>query len=218
MSDGVKRVEVEGLTNAEFFDRYAAPGRVCLVGGESLVEKAIRRAQRRQLADRSWSHWGHVFLCEGRRVDGQHWVIESDLDPHRERTQLGVQENPIQKYHDQKAFPYLAILDFGLTDEQARVLLAEGLRLLADRTQYSLREIIALYWKLKNPADRAGENRFDRGEGAIFCSAFVQHLYLKIGIDFDPQVSTKLTTPEDIAQTAVPHTAYVTLRKTAPAA
>jgi len=203
---------VEGLSNAEFFERYAAPGRVALVGGESLIEKAIRRAQRRQLPEKTWSHWGHVFLCEGRRVDGNHWVIESDLDPHRERTQLGVQENPIAKYHDDGAYPYLAILDFGLSEEQTRVILAEGLRLLADRTQYSLREIAALYWKLKKPDERSGENRLDRGEQAMFCSAFVQHLFLKVGIDFAPEVSTKLTTPEDIAQTGAPHQAYKMLR------
>lgn len=206
------RVELNDLSNAEFFEKYAAPGRVGLVGGESLIEKAIRRAQRRQREDQSWSDWGHVFLCEGRRADGQHWVLESDLDPHRERTQLGVQENPIQKYLDEKAYPYLAILDFGLAEGQVQSMMGEGLRLLADRTQYSLREIAALYWKLKKPGDRSDENRFDRGERAMFCSAFVQHLYLKVGIDFAPEVATKLTTPEDIAQTLVPHTAYVLLR------
>lgn len=211
--DEIKQVEVSGLSNEAFFDRYAAPGRVGLVGGESLVEKAIRRAQRRQVEGRSWSNWGHVFLCQGRRADGKHWVIESDLDPHRERTLLGVQENPIQKYHSEQAYPYLAILDFGVSEAQSQAMLAEGLRMVADRTQYSLREIVALYWKLKNPDERSGENRLDQGDRAIFCSAFVQHLYLQIGVDFDPEISTKLTTPEDIAQTRVPHTAYVMLRK-----
>ena len=162
------RVELQGLSNEEFFEKYAAPARVGLVGGESLIEKAIRRAQRRQRDDGSWSDWGHVFLCEGRRADGQHWVLESDLDPHRERTQLGVQENPIRKYLDEEAYPYLAILDFGLSEGQIQAMMAEGLRLLADRTQYSLREIAALYWKLKNPSERGDENRFDRGERAMF--------------------------------------------------
>jgi hypothetical protein len=212
MTGTIRKIELEGLSNAEFFERHAAPGRVGLVGGESLVEKAIRRAQRRQTEDRRWSHWGHVFLFEGRRADGQHWVLESDLDPHRERTQLGVQENPIAKYLDEKSYPYLAILDFGVQEAQVQAMLGEGLRMLADRTQYSLREIMALYWKLKRPDQRSGDNVFDRGEDAIFCSAFVQHLFLKIGIDFAPEVSTKLTTPEDIAQTQVPHTAYLLLR------
>lgn len=203
---------VEGLSNAEFFDRYAAPGRVGLVGGEGLIEQAIRRAQRRQLPDRRWSDWGHVFLCEGRRVDGHHWVLESDLDPHRERSQLGVQENPIEKYHSESMYAYVAILDFGLTEAQVQQILGAGLRLLADRTQYSLREIAALYWKLKRPDERAGPNRLDRGERAMFCSAFVQHLFMGLGLDFAPDVSTKLTTPEDIAQTKLPHTAYVMRR------
>ena len=37
---------VEGLTNEEFLDKYAAPGRVGLMGGPDLVNRLIMRAQR----------------------------------------------------------------------------------------------------------------------------------------------------------------------------
>lgn len=204
----VRKLQVRGLSNAAFLDAYAAPGRVGLVGGPSVIEKVIRRAQRRQREDGSWSAWGHAFVFQGRRVDGQHWVIESDIDIHRERAQIGVQENRVAKYHDDEAYPHLAVLDFGVTEDQARQMLSEGLRLLCDRTQYSLREVLATYWKLKKPAARDGKNRLAR-ERAMFCSAFVQHLFLGIGVDFARDVDTKLTTPEDIAQTDVPHVAYV---------
>lgn len=176
----VKRVVLEGeqvLSNAAFLAKYAAAGRVGLVGGESFIEKMIRRAQRRQVERRTWSQWGHAFLFEGLRVDGEHWVIESDLDVHRERAVLGVQENHVSKYHDDDAYTALAVLDFGLSPDQVRKALTEGLRLLTTRTQYSLREIAALSWKLKTPDDRGRQNRLSRGDRAIFCSAFVQHLY-----------------------------------------
>jgi hypothetical protein len=212
----VRRVILEGddvLSNEAFLAKYAKAGRVGLVGGESFIEQMIRRAQRRQLVGNRWSQWGHAFLFEGERVDGQHWVIESDLDVHRERAMLGVQENHVSKYHDDDAYTALAVLDFGLDDAQIKAALTEGLRLLTTRTQYSLREIAALYWKLKNPTERTRENRLSRGDRAIFCSAFVQHLYQTAAqIDFAPDVDTKLTTLEDIWQTHVPHTAYVQIR------
>ncbi len=204
---GIERVLVGGLTNAEFLTTHAAAGRVGLIGGPSLIEKVIRRAQRRQRADGSWSEWGHAFLFQGKRPDGKHWVLESDIDVHRERAQIGVQENRIDKYFDDIAYPHVAVLDFGMSEPQAHVMIGEGLRLLAERTQYSLREVLAAYWKLKKPSEREGKNRLAR-ERAMFCSAFVQHLFVQVGIDFANDVETKLTTPEDIIQTTVPHTAY----------
>ena len=85
------------------------------------------------------------------------------------------------------------------------------LDLVARRTQYSLRELFAAYWKLKKPEKRATKNPLSR-ERAMFCSAFVQHVYLKIGIDFAPDVDTKLTSPHDIAVTPVPHTTWILRR------
>ena len=134
------------LSNEAFLAKYAKAGRIGLVGGESFIEKMIRRAQRRQMVGNEWSQWGHAFLFEGTRVDDEHWVIESDLDVHRERAMLGVQENHVSKYYDDDTYTALAVLDFGLTDAQVKTALTEGLRLLTTRTQYSLREIAALYW------------------------------------------------------------------------
>jgi hypothetical protein len=204
-------VVVKDISNADFLERYAAPGRVGLAGGPSAIDKMIRRAQRKQRPDGTWSHWGHAFLFEGRRADGQHWVLESDIDFHRERVQIGVQENRIEKYHDESYFAELAVLDFGVTDVGAHRMIGVGLDLLARRTQYSLRELVATYVKLRKPAERAAENKLAQ-ERSMFCSAFVQHLYLQIGIDFADDVDTKLTTPEDIAQTPVPHVTYLLVR------
>lgn len=204
-------IECSEMTNESFLESYAKAGRVGLVGGPDIIEKAVRRSQRRQTVDGRWSDFGHAILFQGRRADGKHWVIESDIDIHRERAQFGVQENRIEKYHGDAEYTSIAILDFGISDEQAQAVIGEGLDLVARRTQYSLRELFAAYWKLKKPEKRATKNPLSR-ERAMFCSAFVQHVYLKIGIDFAPDVDTKLTSPHDIAVTPVPHTTWILRR------
>ena len=49
----------------------------------------------------------------------------------------------------------------------------------------------------------------------MYCSALVQHLYRKAGVDLAPGVDIKNTTPEDIARTLAPHVTYVLERETA---
>ena len=213
MTDEIGRTTiVRGLTNAEFFERYAAPGRVGLVGGDSLIESAIRRAQRKQRADRSWSRWAHAFLFQGRRHDGHHWLLESNVEAHRQSVLLGVQEDRIAKYHDDSVYVNAAVLDFGLADDAVTKVLGAGLELLVDRTRYSMREIVSAYMGLRAPDRRNRKSRLAQ-DRAMFCSAFVQQTYLAAGIDFAHEVDTKLTTPEDIAQTRVPHRAYVLERE-----
>lgn len=214
MTAPIKIVTECELSNAEFLERYAREGCVGLAGGPSLVDKAIRRAQRRQRPDRSWSEWGHAFVFQGRRPDGHHWVIESDLEFHRRNIRLGVQENRITKYHDEDYFQSLAILDFHLEPVQVSTLIAAGLDLVATNTKYSLREILGTYLALHNIGERATANRMQK-ERSLFCSAFVRHLYSKVGLDFAPQIHEKHTTPEDIAQTTIPHTLYLLRRQVA---
>ena len=47
----------------------------------------------------------------------------------------------------------------------------------------------------------------------MYCSAFVQHLFRKTGIELAPGVHGKNTTPEDISRTPVPHVTYVLERE-----
>src|SRR5439155_12176299 len=131
-----------GLSNREFLERYAGAGRVGLSGGVTLIDRAICRAER-HLDDREkWGLWSHAFLFQGQRLDGHHWVLESDLQVHRKHIQLGVQENRMAKYFDHKMYTTLAVLDFGLSEAQVGSLLREGLDLVANRVRYSLRELI----------------------------------------------------------------------------
>ena len=204
-------VELGNLSNEQFFTRHAAPGRVGLVGGTTLIDRAICRAQRHVDRDKNWSCWSHAFLIEGPRLDGHNWVIESDLDIHRKHIRLGVQENRLTKFFDEGFYSTVAVLDFGLTPEQTNAVLHEGLNLVADRMRYSLRELFGTLIALRKQTLRGKANMLAR-EKSFFCSAFVQHLFRAAGIDLVPGLDVKHTTPEDLARSAVPHTTYLLKR------
>jgi hypothetical protein len=207
-------VVLTGLSNHEFLARYARVGRIGLSGGVTLVDKAICRAERHVHGKKKWGAWSHAFLFQGERHDGHHWIIESDLQFRRKHISLGVQENRVSKYFDEKLYTTLAVLDFGLTETQTSCLLREGLELVATRARYSLRELLGTLIALRHPALRGRDNLLAR-ERSMYCSAFVQHLFRKAGLHLAPGVMGKNTTPEDIAQTAVPHVTYLLKREEA---
>jgi hypothetical protein len=211
--DPNQTVVVTGLSNREFLERYAQAGRVGLSGGITPVDLAICRAERHLDEAGRWGAWSHAFLFEGMRADGHHWVIESDLQIQHKHIQLGVQENRVTKYHDEKFYTTLAVLDFGLTDEQVAAVVREGLELVAGRERYSLRELVGTLIALRWPELRGRENVLAR-ERSVFCSAFVQRLFRQTGINLVPGVDDKHTTPEDISRTLVPHTTYLLQRET----
>ena len=205
-------VVVTGLSNREFLELHARPGRIGLSGGVSFIDKAICRAERHLDERAEWGAWSHAFLFEGLRPDGQHWVIESDLQVHRKHIQLGVQENRISKYFDEALYTNLAVIDLGLAEEQVAGLLREGLELVANRARYSLRELFGTFIALHRPDLRGRHNLLAR-ESSLYCSALVQHLFRKTGLDLAPGVDLKNTTPEDIARTALPHVTYLLQRR-----
>jgi hypothetical protein len=205
-------VVITDLSNQQFLERYACAGRIGLSGGLTLVDKAICRAERHLHERKHWGSWSHAFLFQGTRQDGCHWVIESDLQVHHKHIQLGVQENRISKYYDEALYSSLAVLDFGLAEPQTFSLLAEALDLVANRARYSLRELFGTLIALKHPGLRARNNVLAQ-ERSLYCSALVQHLFRKTGLDLSPGVDGKNTTPEDIACTALPHVRYVLQRE-----
>src|SRR5256885_8756409 len=153
-----KTVAVTGLSNEEFLQRYAAAGRIGLSSGLTLVDKAICRAQRHLDPNKSWGAWSHAFVFQGARADGYHWIIESDLQVHRKHIHLGVQENRISKYFDEKLYTILAVLDFGLSETQVAGLVCEGLEMVANRARYSLRELVGTLIALRRPQLRNRNN------------------------------------------------------------
>jgi hypothetical protein len=205
---------ITGLSNREFLERYAQAGRVGLSSGLTLVDKMICRAERHLDEQQRWGAWSHAFIFEGVRLDDHHWVIESDLEIHQKHIRLGVQENRLAKYFNEKLYTTLAVLDFGLSEAQTAVLLREGLELVSTRTRYSVRELVGTLIALRHPSLRDRENLLSR-ERSLFCSAFVQHLFRKTGLDLAPGVDHKHTTPEDISRTLVPHVTYLLQRQPA---
>jgi hypothetical protein len=211
MGSNIETIVVGNMTNLAFFERFAALGRIGLVGGPHPIDAAIRNVQKKQRLDGTRSLFSHAFFCEGPRADGWNWVLESDIDFAPERVHIGVQESRIDKYADSVAYPHLAILDFGFSTDSAQKMVALGLELLAKRTQYSLRDVAEVWLGLNHPQVRGRGKSGRDDERALVCSAFVQHLCRSIGTDLAPDIATKLTTPEDIFQTSVPHVRYLSL-------
>jgi hypothetical protein len=199
-----------GLSNRQFFERHAAPGRIGLAGGSSFIDRGIRRVLKKQTAGAA-PLWSHAFLCSGQRLDGQQWVLESDLEIHRKQVRLGVQENRAEKFANEADYPNLAILDFGLDAEQTRQVMTEALNLVSGLARYSLREIMGTFLALHRPAMRSRQNVLAR-EGSLYCSAFVQHCYATIGVEFVPGIAIKNTTPEDIAASSLKRQAWLLVR------
>ena len=203
-----KVIRIADLSNAEFLQRHARAGCVGLAGGRTLVDVAIGRAQRHLNTTHKWSPWSHAFFFEGLRADGQHWVIESDLQFHRKHIQLGVQENRVSKYHDEQLYTRLAVLDFGLSDTQTAALVREGLELVATHTRYSLRELVGTLLALRHQKLRGESNVLAR-DRALFCSAMVRHIFERAGVDLVPGVNVKNTAPDDLARSPLLRTMHL---------
>jgi hypothetical protein len=210
-----KFVPVSGKSNQEFLETYAGAGRVGLACGSFQVDKLLRRAQRHVNPDKQWGLWSHALIFQGERADGHHWVIESDLDIHRNHVRLGVQENRISKYYDETSFPSLAVLDFGLEKPQTAAVVREGLDMIAGRARYSIAELFGTLVGLRFPSRRQKPNLLSK-ENSFYCSAFVQHLFSKCGIHLVPGIESKRNTPEDLFRSPVPHVTYLLERKTTP--
>lgn len=210
-SANTSTIIVSDLSNQEFLERYARPGRIGLSGGRTWIDKVITRAERHLDEEERCGQWSHVFMFQGTRVDGHHWLVESDLQLERKHIRMGAQENRISKYYDEELYSTLAILDFGLTEKQVEGLLKEALDLVANKHRYSIRELVGTLIALRNPQMRAEENLLSR-ERCMYCSAFVQYLFRKIEVDLAPGVHAKNSTPEDIWRSKLPRTAYVLQR------
>lgn len=205
-------VIVNGMSNQQFLEQYALAGRIGLCNGTTLIDRAICRAQRRLAADGQPGSWSHAFLFQGQRADGHHWVIESDLQIHRKHIQFGVQENRIAKYFDEGMYQSLAVLDFHLDAAKIGEMLREAVGLAADRARYSLRELVGTFLALRHATLRGRENVLAR-ERSMYCSAFVHWVFRQAGLDLAPGLDFKNTTPQDIAQTALPHVTYLLQRE-----
>lgn len=196
------------MPNLEFLQRYARPGCIGLVGATSAIDRAIRKAQRPLVAGGGDSLWSHVFLFQGRRVDGHHWIIESDIDATRGQMRFGVQENRLDKYADDAHYPNLAVLRFDLKPEMAEKVISSALDFVTRRTRYAVGGLFQTYWAMVN-------RKMDREEkrDSTYCSSLVRAVFHDAGIDLVPGVAVNHTTPEHVAQTPVPHRRHELVRQ-----
>ena len=198
-----------GLTNEQFFKRHAAMGRIALVGGTTAIDKGIRFAQRHLIPDGRHSYWSHVFVLQGERVDGNHWLLESDIDIRLGKMlRVGVQENRIEKYSDDKAYPNIAVLDFGLSEADSRRLVCAGLDLAAGATRYALGGLLKTYLAMLR--QQMGK---ERKKDSTYCSSFVRTVYQQVGVDLAEGVAVRHTAPEHIAQTRLKHQRFELIRQ-----
>lgn len=198
---------VTGLSNLEFFKRYAKAGCVGLFGGSSAIDRAIRRGQKELDADQKPSLWSHAAVFQGERIDGRQWLIESDFEMGKGQVRNGVQENRLEKYGDEKEWPNVAVLDFSLKEKDVEKILVAGLDLVSLRTNYDLRGIAETYWAMMRKSMSKG-----REKDSTFCSALVRTMFKAAGIDLTPDIAVQHTLPEQVSRTPLPHLRYLLVR------
>jgi len=202
---------IKDISNKEFIETYAKPGCIGLVGADTVIDNSIKKMQKYITADGKQSLWSHAFLYSALREDGEWWIIESDLEIHAKKINLGVQENRAEKYFDEKVFPNLAILNFNLDEDKQKLIVGEGLNLVAAQTEYSIKEVFGTLYTLLKKESRGSKNKMAK-ENSYFCSAMVQHCYNKVKVNLAPGIDIKQLAPEDIATTQVHHTQYRIIR------
>lgn len=207
----IEIVNIKGLTNKAFVEKYAKPGCIGLVGADNIIDNTIKKAQKLITADGKNSLWSHVFIFSGIRADGEWWIIESDWDFNFKKSRLGVQENRAEKYYDIKEVPNFAIMDFNLDERSQNKIITEGLNLVMAKAAYSIREVFGALFNFKAKGGRSIENKLAQ-ENSFFCSAMVQHCYGKAKIELADKISLKNLAPEDIAATKIRHKQYRLVR------
>lgn len=206
----VKINDLKNISNKELAEKYAKPGCIGLVGIDSVIDNAIKKGQKLITKDGKNSSWSHAFIFSGFREDGHLWIIESDLGFHKKQIKLGVQENRAEKYFDEKMCPNYAVLDFDLSKEIQKKIVGEGLNLVADKAEYSIREVFGALFSVTNKS-RDKENILAQ-KNSYFCSAMVQQCYSKANIKLSKNIALKNITPEDISTNENDHTQYRIIR------
>jgi len=193
----------------QFFGDHYKPGVIAVVGTRDLIGMAIREAQRKVTLDGKASLWSHCFLLGELRWDRRGpiasksqsvYLFESDLKvkPFSPQVRNGAQENWVGKWCSGDV-ANAAIIDFGLTDDQTKDVLATALQLVDEQVLYPIGELLGTWWSII--AGRQWQENPLNDPHAMYCSSFVRNCYTKAGRDFmGKAISVSNTTPEDVAQ------------------
>jgi hypothetical protein len=201
--------EITGISIQEFWARYAKKGAVGLVGGTLWIHRAICEAQALISPDGKPSLWAHAFVFTGKRPDGCDWLAESDLvvEPFRLRIINGAQENRIDKYYGTVKALHCAVVDFGLSDQNAEMVIRKALDMVSKQILYPVSGLVGTLFAYLLGTEK-WRNLWNT-KNALYCSAFVQEAYLAAGIDLARDIATTNTSPEHLWLTKVPHIAYL---------
>ena len=190
-------------SNAEFIERHAGPARIGLCGGQQLINKLIRKAQGPLTADGHRATWSHAFVFTG--------GSSSPTSSCTPSTCVLACRKTAPAALDADAYPNIAILDFGLDAGQILKVQQRALDALSGLSTYSLSELVGTLLSLHSRRLRVRENLLSK-EGALYCSAFVQHCYDAVGIAFQPGIHGRNIAPHDIESSPVPHAMHSLIR------
>jgi hypothetical protein len=201
------------ISTQEFWQRYAKKGVVGLVGGTLWIHRAICEAQALITPDGKPSLWAHAFVFTGKRPDGFDWIAESDIVVKPLRLQIvnGAQESRIDKYYKTDKALNCAVLDFGLSEQEAEKVVRKSLEMVSKKILYPVSGLFGTLLAYLSGTEK-WRNLWNT-RNALYCSAFVQEAYLAAGIDLAPKVATMNTGPDHLWQTTIPHTAYLLKKK-----
>ncbi len=197
-----------------FFVSHFRPGRIGFVGLDDMVGMAIREAQRRLTLDGTPSRWSHVFLMGEKRVDGELYIFESDLEPDLERPQFrnGAQESRLKKWCVE-AVEHAAVIDVLEEDSLRNDLVAGALDFVyGAHVAYPIAQLVGTWWQII-AARLWRANPFEDAT-ALYCSSFVRHCLRKVGVDpVSEGIHLSNTAPEHLWQTSRATTCHAWRRR-----
>jgi hypothetical protein len=209
---GAKRSPQPDRKLLAFFTDNVAPGKIGLVGVGGVIGKLIRASERRLVPDHVPSDWNHCFIFGEKRADRRGpngeltvspYIYECAFDTNLAdgRFDSGTLESWVGKWCHTDV-EHAAIVDFNLTDDQRKKLLATALQLVSELRAYSVPELLGTFWAILT--GHQGERNPLDDPRAMDCSSFVRHCFRAAGRDFmSDDVSVSNTTPEHIAEAAV---------------
>lgn len=173
----------------EFFNRYYAPGRICLVGADDAIGTIVRTGQMSLTVDKEPSKWSHAFLMGLRRddgrLDGSVYIFESDLRVDTKNWQLlnGVMESRLVKWcGDNIEHACVLALNNSINGSEAIVRTALECAYDEHRLCYPVGELFGTLWAiLTKSLDKM--NIFDQVY-AVQCATFMRMCYQSINQDF----------------------------------
>ena len=183
-----------------FFQKHSAPGRIGLLHFDFPPARLIDFGQRDLTRDHKSAQWAHVCLFIESR-DGEPWIAESDMNIKSRgsnKSADGPQICSVRKWIGGH-LDHAAVLESGLTLEQARQAEKRAHELIAEGNKYGLLELAGTWMAIKK-RDLTYHSALHR-EHTMHCSHFLRLILRAADCDpFGQSIAPENTTPEHIFQ------------------